>query len=503
MTLIPISLPSGMYRNGTPYASGSRWSDGNLIRWHDGSLRPIGGWDRLKGVDEATDVAALTITPSTETYRDMLSYADNTGSKWVALGSNAALKVLKPDLTVADITPAGFSAGSNMVTQTYGYGIGPYGIGPYGISSPSGLTETVPVQRWRMDTWGENIVACVPGIGPIYESAPGMQAVALSNAPTDVEDIIVTDQRILMAISNDPELRTVIWSDRENNNEWTPTETNYAGSQRLKGDGSLIGEYSFLGGVLILSQTDAHIARYVGAPYVYGFTQVGEKCGPVSKFAVAETDRFVMWMGRRNFWMYDGTLKPVPCEVMDFLAKDFDRTNQSKINAVVNAEYGEIWWYYQSTDADEVDSYVAFNYWGGFWFTGKLARTACIDRGVVTNQLRIDPDGLIWKHELDGVQVDGYAITGPLELGNGDENMALRYVFIDSESTDGVSFTFSCRSLPTAADRTFGPFAYNNPLAISGVMGREIRMRIDGIANDWEIGPKMRFDIDEMDGGFR
>ena len=53
MTLLPIKLPSGFYRNGTDYEQSNRWRDGSLVRWRDGSLRPIGGWrDRVIGQTE-------------------------------------------------------------------------------------------------------------------------------------------------------------------------------------------------------------------------------------------------------------------------------------------------------------------------------------------------------------------------------------------------------------------------------------------------------------------
>ena len=53
MTLLPIKLPSGFYRNGTDYEQSNRWRDGSLVRWRDGSLRPVGGWrDRVIGQTE-------------------------------------------------------------------------------------------------------------------------------------------------------------------------------------------------------------------------------------------------------------------------------------------------------------------------------------------------------------------------------------------------------------------------------------------------------------------
>ena len=46
MPLIPIDLKPGVYKNGTAYSGKMRWADSNLVRWKDGAIRVIGGWER-------------------------------------------------------------------------------------------------------------------------------------------------------------------------------------------------------------------------------------------------------------------------------------------------------------------------------------------------------------------------------------------------------------------------------------------------------------------------
>lgn len=47
MALIPIKIPPGFFRNGTQYQVKNRWYKGNLIRFAEGRIKPIGGWLRL------------------------------------------------------------------------------------------------------------------------------------------------------------------------------------------------------------------------------------------------------------------------------------------------------------------------------------------------------------------------------------------------------------------------------------------------------------------------
>ena len=52
MALNPIDIPAGVYRHGTDLEGVGRWRDVNLVRWRNGSLGPIGGWqERVKNRD--------------------------------------------------------------------------------------------------------------------------------------------------------------------------------------------------------------------------------------------------------------------------------------------------------------------------------------------------------------------------------------------------------------------------------------------------------------------
>ena len=47
MPLVPITPPAGVVTNGTEYANKNRWVDSNLIRFQNGYLTPIKGWEKL------------------------------------------------------------------------------------------------------------------------------------------------------------------------------------------------------------------------------------------------------------------------------------------------------------------------------------------------------------------------------------------------------------------------------------------------------------------------
>lgn len=502
MAFIPIILPPGMYANGTMYQAKGRWHQGNRVRWTDGALRPIGGWTARTKVSDGSIMPPVYADPSVEVARDVFFWDDAQSQIYGLVGTNLGLYYINENNEVTNITPAGFVPGGKFPTIMNGYGIGVYGRSEYGTPRSNDGALAVPAARWQFDAWGSSGLAMAVQNGPIYEHVPGSGVLtALPNAPVTNADFVVTDQRMLMVIDPDGALgesREVRWSDSENYSVWAPDDTNQAGSQFLSGIGRLVSISKVLNQVLVLSQTDAHVGRYLGPPYIYGFERVGTGCGPVANGVVVATDRMAIWMGDRQFWKYDGSVQPVECEVMDFLARDLDEDWTSAIYAHAVSEFDEVWWHYKSTGgvSTDVDSYVAYNYQTGAWSVGRLERTAGVDHAPVRDPVMLDKEGRVWNHEQKTVEVDSaFAITGPLEIGEGDKFMAVRRIIPDTEAFGDVTMTLLGKDMPTAAERSFGPYPYLNPTPVRA-NARQLRLRVDGQNARWEVG-NFRFDVAE------
>jgi hypothetical protein len=448
-------------------------------------------------------MAAIIASPSTETARDIATWRDNSGDRATIFGTNNALYYMSTANVVTTVTPIGFVTGVNSPALQVGYGQGLYGLGTYGTPRTGlGVSET-PVARVMMSAWGEDLIITQTTAGEIWDYTPGdAAAVVITNAPTDVVGAIVTPQRFIMAIGATADARQVTWCDKENNTVWTPTVSNEAGSIVLEGDGSLMSLANVMEQTLILSETDAHIVRYLGPPYVYGFDRLATDCGVVASQALAVAGSKAFWLGERNFWVYDGAVSPLPCEVMDFFFHDKNPLMDSKISTMVVGEHTEIWWLYQSSTGDDVDSYISFNYMANHWNVGTLDRVSGKGAGALASSIMVDSNAFVYNHELHGVAVSGaFAESGPLELQNGNMESAIRAIFPDTKASGDVSVTLKGRSMPTEPDFSYGPYTLTNPTPTRAI-GREIRLRVDAADNaDWEVGA-MRMDISTV-GGFR
>ncbi|MGB1223919.1 MAG: hypothetical protein ACPHCN_07225 [Mycobacterium sp.] len=479
-----------MSRNGTEYETKGRWYDVNLVRWYEDVMRPVGGWQ--KPVD----------TVISGTTRGILTWRDNDNNRWCAVGSDQGLYVWNGG-TVHDVTPGAYVTGRTDAIFSYGYGAGTYGSGTYGTARTSGTA--IDATTWSFDTWGENLVGVASHEEVIWEWTGDVStaAAAVANAPTAMA-VLVTPERIMVALGAGGDPRKVQWSDQEDNTDWTPTTTNYAGDLLLTTEGLIRTALRVTGETLILTSSDAHAMEFIGQPFVHGIRKAGSSCGVIGANAASAFDGRAMWMGERSFFMYQGNVTPVRCEVADYVFNDINRTQASKIHTRHSSQFGEIWWFYCSADSDEIDRYVIYNYREGHWSIGLMDRTCFGDEGVFRYPLAVDSSGYLYEHENgwddDGSSRTVYAQSGPMELGNGDRVMAVTQVLPDADMPAEMTLTMKGRYTPEGTETTHGPYTLT-PYTDVRLQARQLAFRIDQAEDDdWRIG---RFRLDATAGSRR
>jgi hypothetical protein len=144
MALFPVKLPPGVVRGATPYETPDRWWDVNLIRWRQGVLEPVGGWQRI------------TSTPRASTIRALHVWRDNNNTERLLVGEDEALEALV-DGTYYDVTPANFVPLNDA--GGVGYGTNDYSDEDYGDarSTPSAVWQSV-AGMWSFTNWGEDVL---------------------------------------------------------------------------------------------------------------------------------------------------------------------------------------------------------------------------------------------------------------------------------------------------------------------------------------------------------
>lgn len=479
---VDVVIPPGLKGNGTARQARGRFRDMNLTRWtsDDGNTQPMGGWQKHGSADAMTGVC-----------RSILPWKDNTGSRWIGLATHEKWYVQSSSGTQTDITPVGFTAGRPDAITGSGYGQGTYGTGAYGVprsDSASVLAATVATQ----DLWNDRLVACWEEDGKLYEwdLSVGTPGAVIANAPTGCMGLVVTAEGFLVALK----FRTVYWSDQGINTVWTPTTTNQAGDFPLNTPGVLMCGRKVRGKTLLFTTSDVWEMVYQNSTVVYGFTKAGSDCGPVSKGAVAALDDVCYWMGSGGFYVYNGAIQQLDCEVLDRVFANINRQQISKVTVWHNAQFNELWWHYPSAASVENDSYVYFNYRLWVWGGGRLARTAGAGAaGIFFYPLLVGSDGYVYDHE-NGSQWDGvapYARTGPLEwpgtLGSGEMRTQIEG-FIGDLTADGAldqvaQVTFYAKDTPDGPEIAFGPYSVSTGRTDVLFHGRLVELQLSFVGD--------------------
>lgn len=489
MPLLPIRIPPGVVRRGTEYQSAGRWYDSNLVRWVDGVMRPMGGWQVMQS--GATPPVDLQVTGKA---RGSHAWSGSSGSAYFAIGTHSKLYGYSGS-ALFDITPAALATGREDSSNATGYGAGAYGYGTYG--TPRTVATGVDLATtWSLDNFGDYLLGIHSDDGRLFVWTNNYAAAATTitpsagTVPVDSQAVLVTEERFVLVLAADANPRLVRWSDQEDHTNWQVTATTQAGDFELQTTGKLRNGKKVRGGVILFTDDDVHFARYVGPPLVYGFERLATGCGVISKHAAEAADGVAYWLSDGGFFAFDGSVRPVPCDVWDFLAGDINRAQAEKIHAVRIPEFNEIQWFYPSRNSTECDKYVLLNYQTGVWAIGDCARTTGVQKGVYSNQIYVAPDGKMYEHEI-GNRYSGdtpHVQSGPVEVMGGEQVLRISKVIPDEQTLGDLSLTFKSRLYPTSTEITDGPYTLANPTSVR-VTGRQISMRFDAVeGDDWRLG---------------
>jgi hypothetical protein len=228
------------------------------------------------------------------------------------------------------------------------------------------------------------------------------------------------------------------WSDQEDPYNWTPAATNQAGFLRLSKGSKIITSIQSRQEILVWTDVALYSLQYVGAPIVWGAQLMGENISIASQNAVAFANGVSYWMGKEKFYMYDGRVQPLNCDLRKYVFNDFNTSQYEQVFAGTNEAFHEIWWFYCSAGSTVVDRYVIYNYEEKIWYYGTMARTAWIDTGLRSFPVAATYNNNIVNHE-DGVDDNVTGTPAPI----------VAYITsAEFDLDDGHNFMFIWRVLP-------------------------------------------------------
>ena len=489
--------------------------------------------DKLFQVTSITSATVFTITQST------------AATATVATGGSIDVKPYE------QVGPAAQSYG-------YGWGIDTWGSGAWGEAASASDVSLEP-GLWSLSNFGQVLVATIAN-GKTFTWNSGDAARLITRASTTTSGFQTTNNPTATRVSLvSPTTRHLIhlgtetiigdtstqddmfirFSDQEDINDYTPTAINSAGTQRLQDGTKIIGSLKAKETILVWTDNALYTMKFIGAPFTFGFEQVGTNCGLIGKNAAIEIDGVAFWMSNNGFFMFDGTVKSLPCSVEDYVYDQADTTKGQQIYAGLNNQFTEITWYYPSTNSEYNDQYVVYNYGagaeklpGGVWYIGTEARTTWIDASVYpkpfatkfndsdtgTFPVIVGESGLgqtvLFEHEVgtDQVNPDGstttvtsfvksYDFDLQSQGTSGEVFLAVRRFIPDFKDLQGnAKVTLAVKRYPQESETTtaLSPFTItaNTDKKDTRARGRFVSIKIENDSNSesWRFGT-FRIDI--------
>ncbi len=411
---------------------------------------------------------------------------------------------------------------------------------------------------WSIDNFGDNVIALIHN-AQCFEwnsnaaNAAATRATIISGAPTASRDMLVsTPDRHLVFYGTettigDPSTQDdmfIRFSDQENINDYTPTATNTAGTQRLADGSRIVGAVRGRDAIYVWTDTSLFTMRFIGPPFTFGFAQVGTNCGLIGQNAAIEVDGAAYWLSENGFFKYSGNLETMICLVEDYVYDDINTTASQLINVGLNNLFGEITWFYPTSSSEVVNRSVTYNYAESspqrpIWTTGSLARTTWVDSSVfgLPHATSFNASGTsydvvgntegattYYQHETGTDQVKASATTtvaaniesgdfditrsqgGAADLrGDGEFIMKIRRFIPDFLSQTGntqVTLNLRDYSNNSQASSPLGPFTITSSTTKidTRARGRSVALKVanTGSSQDWKLG-SFRLDI-QADG---
>jgi hypothetical protein len=189
---------------------------------------------------------------------------------------------------------------------------------------------------------------------------------------------------------------------------------------------------------VVFTDSSLYSLKYIGPPVVWQSQLLGDNISIISQNAAVVGSGKVYWMGAEKFYLYDGRVQTLDCDLRQYIFDDINLSQNQQVFAGTSEGFTEVWWFYCSANSTTVDKYVVFNYGENIWYYGTMARTAWLDSGLRPHPIAATYINNLVNHE---VGVDDNATGTPVPI---EASIASSEFDID----DGHNFGFVWRIIP-------------------------------------------------------
>jgi hypothetical protein len=366
-------------------------------------------------------------------YWDATTGVNTRGKLLRDLGGTATITIASPAVVTSTVL---YTEGAAVVFSTTG-------------ALPTGITAGTTYFAFNNVGLTFQLIDTAGNIVNTSGTQSGVQTITPQDCPLVQNFIMVSDtSRFIFAMGTNDYGSAVLdpmllrWSNQDDPYNWTPDATNQAGSIRLSDGSTIITAVQTRQELVVFTDSALYSLQYLGPPNVWQTQLLGGNISIESPNCVAVASGVVYWMGVDKFYVYDGRVQTLNCDVRRYVFSDFNQAQAAQVFAGTNEGFNEVWWFYCSANSSAVDKYVVYNYVEKIWYYGTLGRTAWLDSGLRSFPIAATYSQNLVNHE-QGINDNEGADTLPIAANISSSEFDIQ---------DGHNFGFVWRVLP---DLTF------------------------------------------------
>ena len=394
---------------------------------------------------------------------------------------------------------------------------------------PTGLTAGTTYYLRNVDGVTANLSATPAGaIINTSGSQSGVQSIStLVDVPTLQNYILVSDtSRFVLlfgttdyaSVTLDPML--IRWSNQESVIDWTPSPLNQAGSIRLSHGSQIIAAIQTRQEIVVFTDSSIYSLQYVGPPIVWSSQLLGDNISIFSQNAVSIASGRIFWMGIDKFYVYDGRVQTLRCDLRRHVFGNINLNQNQQIFSGTIEAFNEVWWFYCTANSTVIDAYVVYNYVEDIWYYGSLARTAWLDSGLRDYPVAATYVNNLVNHEygIDDntsgtpVPIEAYIESAEFDIDDGEHfgfvwrmvpdltfqgsTAATPQVTMTMYGMNGSGSGFNTEAAKAVARTSTAVIEQFTNIIYTRIRGRQMIIEIssDGLGTTWQLGSP-RIDI--------
>jgi hypothetical protein len=401
-----------------------------------------------------------------------------------------------------------------------------------GTSLPTGITAATTYYLFNVNGLTANLLDSNGNQVSASTTGSGVYISLLVDVPTVQNYLFVSDtSRFVFAFgcndygSSIQNPMLIRWSDQDNIIEWSPDATNQAGSVQLSHGSNIVTAVQTRQEIVVFTDSAVYSLQYLGPPVVWGSQLLGDNISIMGQNAAVAASGVLYWMGVEKFYMYDGRVQTLNCDLRKFVFSNINLNQVQQVFAGTNEGFNEVWWFYCSLGSTTIDKYVVYNYVEKVWYYGTMARTAWLDSGLRPYPQAATYVPNIVNHEYglndvatgNSVAIDAYISSSEFDIGDGHNFGYIWRVLPDltfNESTlspagDQPKVTMTLYPMQSSGSGSSTPASanvtkiatYNITEEFTGIIytrvrGRQMIFKVGSnqINTSWQLGAP-RFDI--------